>query len=485
MSTAATSPKREPDSQRALHFDTLARSWDRWRAKNRYYYDSVQALVHSIVPPGSSVLEIGCADGELLASLRPSCGVGLDVSPQLIELARKRHPELSFHVLDGTALAKSALAGQTFDYIVLADTLGYVDDVWALMRAVRKACHEDTRVFISYYNFVWEPVLRLGSALGMRMPVSEANWLGMADLVNLLELNHFDVVHNGHRTLLPKRLLPGSDLINRYVADVPGLRHLALTQYLVARPRAVVPPSREYSCTVVVPCRNERGNIAEIVARTPRMGRHTELLFVDGRSEDGTVAAIEAEIARGARPDLTLRLLHQGEGKGKGDAVRKGFAAATGELLFILDADLTVPPEDLPKFYTAIVEGQGEFINGSRLVYPMERGAMRLLNLGGNRVFGLAVSSIIRQRLKDTLCGTKVLLKRDYEKVIAARRVLGDLDPFGDFDLLFGAARANLKIAEVPIRYEARRYGETKISRFSDGWMLLRMVVRALDKFRP
>ena len=220
----------------------------------------------------------------------------------------------------------------------------------------------------------------------------------------------------------------------------------------------------------IVPCKNERGNIDDIVARTPDMGKGTELIFVDGNSNDGTVEEIEKHIEAGTRKNM--RLIHQGDGKGKGDAVRKGFAAATGDVLFILDADLTVPPEDLPKFYAAIAEGKAEFVNGSRLVYPMEGEAMRFLNSLGNKFFGLALSAILEQRLKDTLCGTKVLFRRDYERIAANRGFFGDFDPFGDFDLLFGAAKQNLKIVELPIRYRARTYGETKISRFREGAIL-------------
>jgi glycosyltransferase involved in cell wall biosynthesis len=234
---------------------------------------------------------------------------------------------------------------------------------------------------------------------------------------------------------------------------------------------------------VIVPCRNEAGNIAQILERTPTLGRGTELIFVDGRSTDGTVERIQEAMARYQGPH-TIRLLHQGEGVGKGDAVRKGFEAATGEVLLILDADVTVDPEALPKFYDAIADGHGEFINGSRLVYPMEQQAMRVLNLVGNKFFSLVFTWLLEQRLRDTLCGTKALLRRDYVKIKAGREYFGDFDPFGDFDLLFGAAKQNLKIVEVPVRYRDRIYGETKISRFQHGLLLLRMCWIAYKRFK-
>jgi glycosyltransferase involved in cell wall biosynthesis len=335
---------------------------------------------------------------------------------------------------------------------------------------------------------VWEPLLKVGEKLGLKMPIPQQNWLGMQDLQNLLYLNHYDVIRSGTAQLLPIDIPLISRPINRYLSSAPGLRHLALTQFFVCRLAAGGGPipSREYSCSVIVPCKNERGNVDDIIARTPELGRGTELIFVDGNSDDGTVQAIEKHLAanggKGTRPNM--RLIHQGDGKGKGDAVRKGFAAATGDVLFILDADLTVPPEDLPKFYAAMSEGRAEFVNGSRLAYPMEGEAMRLLNSIGNKAFGLALSATLEQRLKDTLCGTKVLFRRDYERLAAGRSFFGDFDPFGDFDLLFGAAKLNLRLVELPIRYRARTYGETKISRFRHGFQLLKMTEYAFRKFR-
>ncbi len=508
--------------------DAVADERDAWRARNRFYYRSIEELARFVVPEGARVLEIGCGTGELLAALRPSVGVGIDVAPRMVERAREKfadRPELTFLVDDAERLAAPELDGETFDYIVMSDVVGLLHDVWAAFRALRRVANPRTRILVTYYNFVWEPVLRAGARLGLKMPVAQQNWLGMADLENLLGLAHLEVIRSGTANLIPKPIPVVARLANRYLARAPLLRHLALTQFFVARlAHGGGPiPEREYSCSVVVPCKNERGNVDDIVARTPEMGRGTELIFVDGNSDDGTVEAIEKHLQRpgvrlihqgdgnlgatlvaGERGVIkpidegdgnlgatlvagergVIKLVHQGDGKGKGDAVRKGFGAATGDVLFILDADLTVPPEDLPKFYAAIAEGKGEFINGSRLVYPMEGEAMRFLNLLGNKFFGAALSAILEQRLKDTLCGTKVLLRRDYQKIADNRPFFGDFDPFGDFDLLFGAAKQNLKIVEMPIRYRDRLYGETKISRFRHGAMLARMTLHAWRRFR-
>jgi glycosyltransferase involved in cell wall biosynthesis len=271
-------------------------------------------------------------------------------------------------------------------------------------------------------------------------------------------------------------------VLNRVLVRVWPFRHLGLTNFVVARPVGCLSGGEARpSVSVVVPARNEAGNIAEIFCRLPRMGAETDLIFVEGHSKDDTLEAIQREIA--AQPEQASVLLRQ-SGTGKGDAVRVGFAHASGDVLMILDADLTVPPETLPRFYEALVSGHGEFINGVRLVYPMERQAMRILNLVGNKLFSWAFSWLLGQPIKDTLCGTKVLWKADYERIAANRGYFGDFDPFGDFDLLFGAAKQNLKIVDLPVRYRERRYGTTNIQRWKHGWLLLKMTLFALWRLK-
>jgi glycosyltransferase involved in cell wall biosynthesis len=314
------------------------------------------------------------------------------------------------------------------------------------------------------------------------MPQPEQNWLSQPDIENLLALADYECIRREYKLLLPKRIPLLSTVCNKVLANLPVFWKMSLVQLLIAREVGVPRPEAEFTCTVVVPCRNERGNIENVVRRIPSLGRHTEIIFVEGNSSDGTEEEIRRIIA--AYPEKDIRLLPQGKGHGKGDAVRKGFAAAAGDILMILDADLTVPPEDLPKFFHAIISGKGEFINGSRLVYPMEDQAMRFLNALGNKFFSRAFTYLLEQRFKDTLCGTKVLFRKDYERIAAGRHYFGEFDPFGDFDLIFGAAKLDLKIVEIPVRYRQRTYGTTQISRFSHGWLLLKMCIFAMRKIK-
>ncbi|MDX2145688.1 MAG: glycosyltransferase [Rhodospirillaceae bacterium] len=462
-------------------FDLLAPARADWVARNSYFHAADRDYMRFIIPAGASVLEIGCGDGELLAALSPSRGVGVDLSQQMVAQARARHPTLEFHAINAEdADALGALTGP-FDYIVVSDTVGLIEDCETLFRNLRALASPETRLVVAFYSRLWEPILRLAERLKLKMPQAEQNWLSTADIANLLTLSGYEVVRQDWRQLVPKRLLGLGTLINRFIATLPFIRHLCLRNYAVARLAPTGTPTTLPSVSVLIPCRNEKGNIENAVKRLPKFAPDLEILFVEGHSKDGTFE--ECERIRAAFPDRDIKVMRQ-DGKGKGDAVRKGFNAARGEILIILDADLTVAPEDIPKFYRALVEGRGEFINGTRLVYPMEDTAMRTLNNIANRGFALIFSYLLNQRFTDTLCGTKALRKRDYDKIVANRAYFGDFDPFGDFDLIFGAAKLNLRIVEIPIRYAGRSYGETQISRFTHGWLLLRMVMFAWRKLK-
>lgn len=460
-------------------YDANVSNLETFRARNSYYYEQLASLARDLVAPGKTILDVGCGLGFLLNDLQPSRGVGIDISPKVVEAARKKFPHLEFHVKD----VQTDTVEGTFDVVLFTNVLGDIEDIWRAFRTIRRNCTPETRIVILNYNYLWAPILKFGEVIGKRMPQPSLNWLNLDDIANLLYLNGMRSIRAGYSTALPVWIPLVSELVNRYLTPWPVVHRLGLISYMVARPEAHLRPEKEYTVTVMCPCRNEAGNIEDAVRRLPRMGKHTELIFVDGNSTDGTREKILEMIDKYAG-QVDIKLIDQGDGKGKGDATRKGFAAASGEILMILDGDLTVPPEDLPKFYAAIEEGRGEFINGSRLVYPMEAKAMRPLNLLGNKFFAMAFSFLLSQRLRDTLCGTKVLRKSDYAKIEANRKFFGEFDPFGDFDLLFGAARQNLHIVEMPIRYRDRTYGDTKISRFRHGFLLLQMCFVALLRLR-
>ena len=460
-------------------FDRLAAGRDAFHRKNRYYYTLLLKYLRFMIPPGKRVLEIGCGDGYVLRRLDPSRGVGCDLSDAMIAKARRDAPPgetIDFMQAD----IESTTFSEQFDYVVMLDLVGNLQDIQQALQNVRSACTPRTRVVLTFHGFLWEPILRLARRLRLKSPQPQRNRLSPGDIENFANLCDFEITRLDQRILLPKRIPLLSTLLNRFVAPLPGFRWLCMLNLVVLRCRPHR-QARPLSATIVIPCRNEKGNIRPAIERLPEFGTEQEIIFVDGHSTDGTQAEIQRVIAD--YPLKDIKFIAQ-EGKGKGDAVRLAFSRATKDVLMILDADLTVPPEDLPKFYEAIATGKGEFINGSRLVYPMEGQAMRFLNILGNKFFSVALSWLLNQRLKDTLCGTKVLMRCEYEKIAAARHYFGDFDPFGDFDLIFGAARQNLKIVEVPIAYRDRTYGTTQISRFGHGWLLLRMTWFAFRKLK-
>lgn len=475
--TAVDTKQRDYTERRQEYWDDYGRAHDRWRRSSAYYHRRLAEIYRFLIPPGMRVLEIGCGTGDLLAALRPSYGVGVDLSGVMVEKAQARHPGLRFlqgdaHFLD---------LGEQFDYIVCADLVNDLWDVQQVLEQARKHAHASTRIILNAYSRVWELPRRAAETVGIAKPQLTQNWMTADDISGLLYLSGFETIRSFHEILWPFRTPLLDSLANRYLVKLPAFRSFGLANFLIARPQPVEPRGPEPIVSVVVAARNEEGNIANIFDRVPQMGGGTELIFVEGNSKDDTYGAIEREIAR--RPGVNAKLYKQ-PGKGKGDAVRTGFANATGEILMILDADLTVPPEDLPRFYEAWRTGKAEFVNGVRLIYPMEERAMRFFNLLGNKFFSWAFTWLLSQSIKDTLCGTKVLSKREYEMIAANRAYFGEIDPFGDFDLIFGAAKYNMKIVDLPVRYRERVYGETNIQRWSHGWLLLRMVALAMRRIK-
>jgi SAM-dependent methyltransferase len=454
---------------------------DRRSRFNAAYREDDLKFMRFLIPPGKRVLELGCGRGDLLAALQPSYGVGVDFGARTIARARELHPDLHFVLGDVEDPATLGGIEGPFDYIVIADTIGMFEDIDGTLRLVHHLCAPSTRIIISYYSHLWEPILKLAELLRLRARQPKINYIATADFLNLMDLADFEMISHEQRQLIPLRWFGIGPFVNRFIAPLPGIRKLCLRTYIVGRPVRLF-PDRKFSASILIPCRNERGNIENAILRMPRFGSSQEILFVEGNSSDGTFE--ECERVRDAyRDSWDIKVLKQ-DGKGKGDAVRKGFAAATGDVLMILDADLTMPPEALPKFHAVIETGKAEFVNGTRLIYPMENEAMRPLNFIANRLFAYLFSYLVNTRMTDTLCGTKVLLRKDYEVLASERGYFGNFDPFGDFDLIFGAAKQNLKIIETPIHYKARTFGETQISRFRDGWLLLKMVWFAYRKLK-
>jgi SAM-dependent methyltransferase len=448
--------------------DNIAQKRDRWIERNRYYYGRIERLLRFIIEPNRRVLEVRCQTGGLLAATRPSYGVGVEISQKLVEVARQDHPDLKFICADPEDLALE----EKFDYIIVGHVFDTVDILTALNR-VGAHCAQNTRVVIINYSHLWEPVLELASAIGLRSPYVEPNWVSAEDVNGFLNLSGFTPLRTHRILLFPKYVPLISAFLNEFVAKLPGFRRLCMMQIIVARPKPVAHDEKKTSVSVIVPCRNEKGNIQPAVERIPDMGKHTEIIFCDDKSTDGT--ADEVRRMQRLYPNRDIRLL-EGPGICKAENVWTGFRGAKGDVLMILDADLTVMPEELPSFFKAIAGNAGEFVNGSRLVYPMPKTAMKFFNQAGNRVFGIVFSYLLNQRFKDTLCGTKVLWREDWLRIEKGLGSWGIRDLWGDYELIFGASKLHLEIVELPVHYQERIYGVTKMTRvFWNGVRMLRI----------
>jgi len=456
------------------------------RRRHRYFYRYLTRILRVRVPEGLRILDLGCGAGHLLSDLKPSYGVGIDISRPAIRRARERHESEPLRFIEGD-VADPAVLAQTegpFDVILLVNVVTHLTDVQATLEGLQAVSHPRTRVLIYSYSRVWQPLLRLAELLGMKYRQPPEAWLPPEEIENMLSLADFEVVRNDANIVAPLWLPLLSDVLNRYVGHLPLVDALSLMFGIIARPApALSAPARgdSPSVSVVIPCRNEAGHIRPLVDRLPELATGSEFLFVEGGSTDDTDAVIRQVIAE--NPDRNLRLLKQ-PGKGKGDAVRCAFEQAKADIVLILDSDMGVAPADVPKFVAALARGKGEMVNGSRLVYPMEGRAMRFLNLLANKSFAALFTWLLGQQVRDTLCGTKALWREDYERIAANRSYFGDFDPFGDFDLLFGASRLNLRIVDLAVRYHERLYGDTNISRFRAGVLLLQMSVFAARKLK-
>jgi SAM-dependent methyltransferase len=532
MTLAVVRPTQDPVLEEVRRFyEENHDGIEKARRARRYFYKTLTRVVQARIPPGQRVLDIGCGSGHLLSALGASQGVGIDVSEPALAEARERYGGGNLEFVQGDACVPglSAKVQGPFDVVLLVNVVTQLGDVQAVLENLHAVSHSRTRVFIYSYSRLWQPLIRLAEMLHLKHQPPPEAWLPPEEIRNMLSLADFEVVRHDYHIVLPAYVPLLSDFVNRFVGHLPVAEWLALMYGIVARPAphrfarwdesssrptgvrapgftpgasrptgvrgrshevagapearapGFTPGASRPTVSVVVPCRNEAGHIPSLVQRLPDLPPGSEFLFVEGNSSDDTEQAIRRAIDE--NPERPLRLLKQ-TGKGKGDAVRLGFSEARGDVLLILDSDMGVAPEDVPKFVEALARGKGEMVNGSRMVYPMEGRAMRFLNLLANKVFAWLFSWLLGQQVRDTLCGTKAMFRQDYERIAAHRSYFGDFDPFGDFDLLFGASRLNLRIVDVAIRYHERQYGTTNISRFRHGWLLLQMSAFAARKLK-
>ena len=465
-------------------FNSPEMNRDKWLRRGRTFHTEDLKFLKEIIPEKSNILELGCGNGQLLASLKPNYGLGIDFSAKLVKEAKKKYHKLNFIEADIEKLSKTIGSETKFDFIIICDTIGYLEDITETLDSLHSFFNEDTRLIVSYYSPLWSPFLNLATLLKLKMVNRNSTLLGTSDISNFLDNSHYQTVRIERKILIPFSLFGIERLINRFIAPLPLFSNICLRHYNISRSLKAI-NNKKKSASVIIPCKNERGNIASAISRLPKFTDNIEVIFVEGNSSDGTWEEINKVKKANNKTNKKFNIkAYKQPSEGKADAVFHAFDNATNDILIILDGDLTVAPESLKKFWNKISSGEAEYINGSRLIYPMDNNAMKFLNYIANKIFSILFTWLLGQRFTDTLCGTKVISKKNYLRAKKKNNDLGNFDPFGDFFLIFGASRLCLKINEVPIRYKARIYGETQISRFSHGMLLVKMLVLAFLKIK-
>lgn len=377
----------------------------------------------------------------------------------------------SKHIID---LEKLTQINNYSSLIFLYDSIHYVDDIQKLLTDLKSKCNRSSRLAVLAYNPYYRWFYKLAVKLGVRRNIETRNFVTLSNITNLAKLSGYEIVKCKTLVSSPFHILGLGTFINKLVPNIPFIKWSCFCALIILRP--IIKSENAPKLSVIVPARNEKGNIRKVVNEIPEsLLSKIELFFVEGHSTDGTWEEI-CKTQNEFKNTLDIKAIQQ-TGKGKCDAVRLGFKQASGELLTILDADLTVPAHNLIRFYEAYINGYGDFINGNRLVYPFEGKAMRFLNLLGNIFFAKALSNVLSIKIGDSLCGSKLLSKSDYTRIESWRNDFGDFDPFGDFELLFGASELGLGVVDLPVKYRDRTYGSTNISRFKHGLQLLKMTL--------
>ena len=447
---------------------------------NSYFYSYRRYILKKLIPDNMSVLELGCGTGDNLASLSLRKGVGVDISPAMITIAEKKFPGLNFICADADELTPSSLGDEIpdIDYIYAINLMVQVPDIYSTLKNISKLMQPKTRLVLLDYSYYWDPLIRLYAYLSNKIPGIKQNRIHCSDYRQFFSNSGFKVIRHSQEMIFPFYIPFFSNFINRIFRLLPLINKLGMIRTFVLSRQIPAPEIPEMSCSVIIPCKNEEQNVELILPRMPKMGKKTEIVFIDDQSTDQTWEKMLKQ--KDLFKDRFDVKVIKGPGKGKGAACREGFDTASGDVFMILDADMTVAPETLPDFFNILQKGYAEFVNGSRQVYRMEEKSMKFMNKIGNNFFSCLFSWLMETTIYDTLCGTKAWLKRDYPKILETRKLLEETDIWGDYDLLFTASKYNLSLTEYPVHYFERQHGVTKMTkRFRNGFIMLRCCWKA------
>ncbi|MDD4938703.1 MAG: glycosyltransferase [Candidatus Omnitrophica bacterium] len=455
---------REPEGVKQ-HFNRIAAEYDYWKKKNDYYYSLIKDFYRKNIPPGSSVLELGCATGQILASVEPKRGVGIDISDSLITLAKSKYPQYEFNVADVEEFTFS----EKFDYCVMSDLIDHLHNIPRAIQSAYGALKPGGKLIITSINPLWNPLFGLLEKMRLKMPEGPHCFIPNRFLEFFCQMKGFKTVCKGALIFIPKKIIFIGGILNRIIPKTPLLNRFCWVQTLIVSKDQKA--KLDLSCSVIVAAYNEEENIAECVERVPDIGREYEIIVINDGSKDKTPEILTAL----ARKKHNLRVINFPENRGKASAIEEGIRAARKEVIIILDADMSVAPEDIPLFVEPLERGIADFINGTRLIYDMQKHAMAQVKRIANFILAVLFSALNQLRLTDTLCGTKAFFRKDFQDI----KIRGE--KWGDLVLLEHAKRKGLRIREIPIRYYTRTGGVSKM-RFSDGLRFIRFTLSAALK---
>jgi SAM-dependent methyltransferase len=448
------------------HFTTIAAEYDYWKKKNSYYYSSIKDFFRSNIPTGSRVIEFGCATGEILAHCRPANGLGLDLCADLIERAKAKFPQYGFQVQD----VEKFVSDEKFDYCIMADLLDHITDIPAVIGNAYNSLNPGGKLAISTINPLWNPVFALLEKLRLKMPEGPHCFIPNRYLEFFCRMAGFEVISKGSLLFIPVRIPLLSGFLNFIMPRLPLVYRFCWVQTLVVK--KVTRQQKKMSCSVMIPVYNEADNIEECIRRIPALDRDYEILVINDGSQDRTGSILE----RLTKEIPQLRVVTFPENRGKAHAVEEGISAAQKEIIIILDADMAVAPEDIELFIEPLEMGLADFVNGTRLIYTMEKKAMDQIRQIANFSLALLFSFCIKSRITDTLCGTKSFFKKDFQGITISE------ERWGDLVLLWSAREKGLNIAEIPVNYYTRKSGESKMKFLSDGMKFMSYTVRMACK---
>lgn len=364
-----------------------------------------------------------------------------------------------------------------FDVIVVTDVLEIYSDIYLFLEKLNNLLEDNGKLILSSVNTRWGNLLKIAELLGLKSKTNNFSYIHLNKIEKISNGAGYDLIETITRQFIPFKFLYLGNIINKILELLLFYFKFGVKTYIVLRKISI--REKSLSKTIIIPAKNEEGNLEELVSRIPKF-ENCEIIFSIGESSDRTLEVSKKIIDKNS--DFNIKLIEQSK-NGKANAVWEAIALSSGDVLAILDSDLSVDPETLKDFFKIIESNSADFVNGTRLVYEMEKGSMRIINKLGNRVFQYLIGKIINEDLTDSLCGTKVFKKDLIKKIFWWQDNFNLKDPFGDFDLIFAASYTGQKILEYPIHYRTRKYGTTQISRFRDGFKLVKYLSKSFIVF--